>query len=722
MKELIGKYILGDTTIFYVLELGTQTAGIIMLPNVLTDKFTLTGMWQVDSLVQIKAIGDNNPIGFSHGHSMRNSGTTQALKYQQQKVEKEEERTKIITVLASDKLEAVHTLEYKRGTEYFKILTEIRNISKKELTIEMLSSYSVCGFSPIEEAERMEDFNLYRLQSKWSAEGRLQKQNFTELQLEPSWQKYGVQSVRFGQVGSMPVRRYFPWIGIEDKKYGYFLGAQLYYAGSWQMELYTKDDRAAMSGGLADREFGHWMKILKPGEELKAPKAVLASCTGNVDDLAYRLTRAQQEGLDDLPESEKDLPVLFNEFCTTWGNPTKDNLLKIVEAVKGKGFRYCVIDAGWYSIGADDWNGDMGDWKINQDRFPGGFTETVEAIKRAGMIPGLWFEMECVGCNTQGFHKEEWQLKRDGFIIQTGMRRFWDMRNPQVIEFLAEKVIGILKQYHFGYLKVDYNDNIGIGCDGAESMGEGLRQYVEGSQIFFQKIREELPDIVIENCSSGGHRLEPSMMALSQMASFSDAHECISIPIIAANVQRAILPRQSQIWAVLRATDSDKRLFYSMISTLLGRMCLSGDIYDLNKEQWKIVEDGIDIYEKSKDIIREGISYRFGDDVGNYNRPKGWQAVMRHKIASQDDEKEGRILVIIHNFMGEKKQSEPCKVDFENRLSEAARKITMKIPKGSWKVENCYARKTIDISIEGERLILEGFEDFEAAAVLLTME
>ena len=44
---------------------------------------------------------------------------------------------------------------------------------------------------------------------------------------------------------------------------------------------------------------------------------------------------------------------------------------------------------------------------------------------------------------------------------------------------------------------------IGIGVDGAESLGEGLRQHLAGVQAFFRRIRAELPDLVIENSRAG---------------------------------------------------------------------------------------------------------------------------------------------------------------------------------------------------------------------------
>ena len=59
-------------------------------------------------------------------------------------------------------------------------------------------------------------------------------------------------------------------------------------------------------------------------------------------------------------------------------------------------------------------------------------------------------------------------------------------------EDLTKKVIGQLKAYGFEYMKMDYNDTIGIGCDGAESLGESLRQNMEASMNFIDKVKEGL--------------------------------------------------------------------------------------------------------------------------------------------------------------------------------------------------------------------------------------
>ena len=192
-------------------------------------------------------------------------------------------------------------------------------------------------------------------------------------------------------------------------------------------------------------------------------------------------------------------------------------------------------------------------------------------------------------------------------------------------------------------MKVDYNETIGVGCDGAESLGEGLRQAVAATQDFFVKLTEEMPDLVIENCASGGHRLEPSMMELASMASFSDAHECKCIPIIAANLHRLIRPEQSQIWAVLRASDDIHRIRYSLCAGFLGRLCLSGDIFDVSDENWNEVLEAIAFYDKVKEIIRSGFTKVIRCKADSYGDPHGYQAVLRTL--------ENKSLLVVHTFV-----------------------------------------------------------------------
>lgn len=103
-----------------------------------------------------------------------------------------------------------------------------------------------------------------------------------------------------------------------------------------------------------------------------------------------------------------------------------------------------------------------------------------------------------------------------------------------------------------------------------------------------------------------------------------------------------IQPAQSQIWAVLRAKDDADRLTYSLTSTFLGRMCLSGDIYDLTAQQLSLVEEAISFYRKAAEVIRSGKTTRIECSTESYNHPEGQQLVIR--------EYEGKRLIIFHRF------------------------------------------------------------------------
>jgi len=511
----------------------------------------------------------------------------------------------------------------------YECYTVFENCSGSTVTLDMISSFAISGIQA--------DI-LHRATSFWSAEGKLLSQKLTSLNMEWSWSGNGMRIEKFGQLGSMPVRKWFPFAALEDSKEGTFIGVQLYCPSSWQIELFRFREPLTLTGGLADFDYGHWCKNIAPGEKFTTPKAVVA--TGKtLLDVCNSLVLAQNPRI---ASCDADLPVIFNEYCTTWGNPTIENLERIAKKLQGSGVKYLVIDCGWYKEEGKNWWDSIGDWNVSKVLFPRGLKEVCDMIKSYGLIPGIWFEFENAAPGAEIYNKTEHLLSRDGYPLTVGGRRFLDMRDEWCVKYLDEKVIKLLSECGFGYLKIDYNETIGVGCDGAESLGEGLRQAVCASQNYIRRIAEKLPDLVIENCSSGGHRLEPSMMQLVSQASFSDAHECVSIPIIAANVQRLIQPRQSQIWAVLRSRDDIHRVNYSLTSGFLGRLCLSGSIFDIPDENWDAVLAGIKFYGEIKDIIKDGYTSVIECTAEDYNNPVGYQAVLR-ELGDME-------LFIIHTF------------------------------------------------------------------------
>ena len=184
------------------------------------------------------------------------------------------------------------------------------------------------------------------------------------------------------------------------------------------------------------------------------------------------------------------------------------------------------------------------------------------------------------------------------------------------------------------------------------------------------------------------------MLALASMASFSDAHESQEIPIIAANLHRLVLPRQSQIWAVLHASDSPKRLTYSLAAGFLGRLCLSGEIDELDEKQWSLVQEVVCFYNQVAPIIKNGRS-RLYQQVGlSWQHPQGAQAVLRTSMDNR------QALLVLHTF------ARPLPAE-----------MILDLPQGNWRIAGVLPGTSIALQTIGNTLRIQLPGEFEGYVV-----
>lgn len=686
----VKKYLIGDMEVVYCFnEEGKVSFSIVPAGSLKSEQYYEKG--NLDPLVQISCLGDSSCPGFTAGETRHNCGLTMSMKYESQTKQSDGDEVKITTVLDNGMgIRTEHVVMGKKDNRSISLYVTVENRSSEEIIIEKIASFCLSGITPYSDDDSKGGLLLHRYRSRWSEEGRHEVRTVEELLLEPSWSDYGVRCEKYGAVGSMPIRGYFPLIGIEDTGAGVMWGATNACSSSWQIEAVRINESLSITGGLADFDYGHWRKNIKPGESFTTPKSYLSVTSGGVSKLCDRLLDAQR----DCSVIPKELPVIFNEYCTTWGEPSEGRVSDILSVINNRDFEYFVIDAGWYADSVKGWQDNMGDWKIAEDLFPNGLKTVVDKIKAAGMKAGIWFELEVVGKDADAVHDTAHLLTRDGKVIISGTRRFWDMRMDWVNNYLSERVIDFLNENGFEYIKIDYNETIGIGCDGAESYGEGLRECVEATKRFFGKIREKVQNIAIEVCASGGHRLEHGFMEAADYLSFSDAHEEKEIPVIAADLQNLILPSKSQIWAVLRKEDDLKRIVYSVCAGMYGVLCISGDVFDLTDKQWEIARQGMNFYRKASPIIANGITHRYGPFQNSNRALRGYQASARYG-------EDGRVLIIVHSFEHDGVQN--IEITLQN----------------DYVIEQKYETGNHNIMITGSSLKVQFTESFDAVAVII---
>lgn len=605
-------YNLGDIAVCFITVDGvTET---VFVPADMTDRLNdekLAGIsplgWMIspETQVHIALSGDGISNDFSPGNTLRNSDTAFSLKFKGAKYEEQSGKQILIAAFENDKGLVARQVYSCTGAGYLETYTELENRGDNVI-VEALPSFNMARISPFERFDDPNDIVIHRLLSNWSGEGKLYSVSAADIAFEASWSGLGVRTMRISQTGTMPARGYLPFISVEDKKNGVCWAAETEAPASWTIEAVFRNNAISVCGGRGDFLSAHWRKTLKTGETEKTNKAYLTVTKGSLENAAARLAR-HFDDTDEIKDVERDLPVLYNEYCYTWGKPEAKTLEKMLPEIAALGCKYFVIDDGWFYNVYNDKRYVIGDWNVNKEYYPEGLKAFADKVRSYGMIPGVWYEFEGVSEHSDVYRDHpDWLLTRDGKIINNGGRAFLDFRKEEVLNYLREKVIKNLVNCGIGYMKVDYNSNAGFGADGAESYGEAIRQHIDAVLAFFEEIKRSVPSLVLEICSSGGMRHEPRFLSLGDMCSFSDAHENAGGVPVAINLHRFIPPRKLQIWATIRDDYNADDVKFTVAKAMLGRICFSGNLGNKPQEIIDILKESVSFYEKLKPTIANG--------------------------------------------------------------------------------------------------------------------
>lgn len=610
---------------------------LTLVPAGMSDRIVTGRQGSASCLAQTHVRGASQRVPYATGLTMLGSETSFGYRLDHCEVQ-----NGILRIVLCNKNGLVYEQQLEPVGDALFCTSLLKNAGSEALTVEHVSSFCISCLTPFDEGMTPDQLKLHRFTSYWSAEGRHQCDTLEALNMEPSWSQWAPKTTRIGQIGTMPVRAYFPVMGLEDSKNGITWAANLAWAGSWNMELFRQQEDVVLCGGLAGFDQGHFRKTLNPGEILELPAACLTAVSGGIDEACEALLSVQAARLEIRGKAEAEAAPMYNEYLDTWGNPTEENVRNELSTVKDLGLAYFVIDAGWYG-NTESWNQSTGDWQIRKSAFPNGLKKVTEEIRSNGLIPGIWFEAEVASEKSEILREHpEMFMKDNGKIIRENSRAFLNLTREDAQRYIDDKIISFLRDNGFGYIKIDYNSTCGIGFDGFESLGEANRNHVLGIWRYYDRMRAQLPDLIVENCASGGHRLEMSIMQRCSMASFSDAHECTEIPLIAADLHRLILPRQSQIWACIRPEDTDRRIVWSLCGALLGRMCLSGPLQKLSEDRLARVREGIAFYKAIAPLVINGSTRVYRSGITGYDHAHGWQCVVRRG--------QNQAMVVLHAF------------------------------------------------------------------------
>ena len=183
---------------------------------------------------------------------------------------------------------------------------------------------------------------------------------------------------------------------------------------------------------------------------------------------------------------------------------------------------------------ASDWWKIRGDWDDeNTVRFPDGVAGLAAATRAAGVEFGVWCEIEALGFDARiAQAKPEIVARRDDDPDYVGIREddqgwlgYVCLGSPAGREHVLDVLDRLIGRTGARWLKVDFNLDPGPGCsrtDHGHDAGDGLYEHYVGLYAVLDELRGRHPQLVVEDCSSGGLRLDLGLLAHVHCGFLSD--------------------------------------------------------------------------------------------------------------------------------------------------------------------------------------------------------
>ena len=488
--------------------------------------------------------------------------------------------------------------------------SRITNMGSSAPGIEFLSSAMLHGLAAPQDYE--DELRIHVAQNSWMAEGqwhtfRPSEMGFVENE-RTSWSEAQASSI-----GSWSTERYLPMAMVENTRLGLTWFWQIEHNGSWYWEISNvsatgnhADNVYAYLGGPDDLHSAAW-KRLNPGETYETVPVAIGCVRGGFHAAVEALTRYRRITFQKINRKNATCPVIFNDYMNClWGDPTEEKELPLIAAAAKAGCEYFVIDAGWYADIKEDWSPTIGSWLPSSSRWPHGLKFVLDQIRQHGMIPGLWLEPEVAGAKSQLSQKpDSWFFMRHGKRVLKNSRYLLDFRNPEVRAYLDQVIARLVNEYGVGYIKMDYNVDSLQGTElKADSFGQGLLEHNRAHLGWLDSILARYPDLIVENCGSGGGRMDYAMLSRLQLQSMTDQEDYLKLPAILVGASAAVLPEQLAIWSYPLADADAQQASFNMVTAMMCRIHQSGRLDSLSADVWKQVAEGIRVY---KDLLRKNI-------------------------------------------------------------------------------------------------------------------
>lgn len=308
-----------------------------------------------------------------------------------------------------------------------------------------------------------------------------------------------------------------PFFNFHQNGAGYIFA--IGWSGQWNCEIGRTNDTVTFKSKIEDTYFR-----VMPGEKFRTSSVVVLPYKTDFTESQNIWRRFVKEELSPLGKADKANEQIL--CAGIWGGMKTDSVLERIEKIKNNNlpFKYIWMDAGWY--GEDtlptpdefegDWYKHTGDWRVSEHVHPKKLRDVSEAVHNAGMKFLLWFEPERVIKNTPiaVLHPEylltDGNQNSDNLLLNLGDNKAWNYCFNTLSELIEELNIDCYRN-DFNFSPLGYwRKN-----DSSDRCGITEIKYINGLYALWDALLEKFPKLIIDDCASGGRRIDIEMLKRS---------------------------------------------------------------------------------------------------------------------------------------------------------------------------------------------------------------
>jgi len=397
------------------------------------------------------------------------------------------------------------------------------------------------------------------------------------------------------------------------ESHGEVWGAHLAWSGNHRLRIDVKaDGRRVLQ---AEALYVPGEIVLQTGEHINTPWLYATWSNRGLNGMSQQFHRhIRQHLLAFTPDQPRQ--VHLNTWEGIYFDHDPQYIMQMATEAARMGVERFIIDDGWF-IGRNDDKAALGDWFVDESKYPQGLEPVIAHVLEQGMTFGLWVEPEMISKNSRLYRQHpDWLLQLSDYQQPTGRNQYvLDLSNDEVFSYLFERLDTLLSRYAISYLKWDMNRE--VVQPGHQERPAQTRQ-VERLYALMAALRAKHPTVDIESCAAGGGRIDYEILRHVQRFWPSDNNDALERQAIQRGFSYFFPPEVMGAHIGARKSHSTRRvsdIHFRGITALFGHMGIELDPLQASEEDKAGFSRYVELYKQHRQLIHQGTLYRLeGDD------------------------------------------------------------------------------------------------------------